>query len=331
MDQQTTLRDSIADALDKAEAVETEVTPKNIEVSTETEEQKADRIRDEKGRFIKAEEPPEEKSAVEEKPVRKPPSSWKKDHWGQWDRLASDPELATLQDYIEQREAEFAKGVSAYKNQWDQAQPIYEAIQPFVPELQQYGIQPAQWIQNLGNAHRTLALGTPEQKLQMFAKLATDYGVPLQSLTGQQQDPQFPNVLGEVNNLKTELNRIKQEREAQEQAFIQQEIEKFKANAPYFEQVKPTMAQLLQSGVAADLKTAYDKAIRLHDDVWQEHQAQQAKAEADERARQAAEKKAKAVSTKSATPTGPTGTVSGKKSLRDIIAEQVDEVTAQRL
>lgn len=332
MEPQTTLRDTIADAVETAEA---QTQP---EVTTETAEQTAERVRDEKGRFARAGEQQEQPEAIhqeavqqeEPKPVRKPPSSWKKDYWDYWEKIGSNPELAPLQDYLEQRESEFAKGVSTYKSQWDQAAPIYEAIQPFMPELQQYGIRPDQWIQNLGNAHRTLALGTPEQKLQMFAKLATDYGVPLQALTGQPVDPQFGNVVGELTTLKQQLQQFQAAQEMQERAALQQHIEQFKANAPYFEQVKDTMAQLLQSGVATDLQTAYDKAVRLHDDIWQEQQAQQAKREAEERAKQAAEKKAKAVSPKSATPTGPASTGGGKTSLRDTIASLVDEASAGR-
>jgi len=38
--------------------------------------------------------------------------------------------------------------------------------------LQENNIAPQQWISNLGTAHKTLALGSPQEKLQMFAQLA---------------------------------------------------------------------------------------------------------------------------------------------------------------
>ena len=78
--------------------------------------------------------------------------------------MGQDPELSKLQEYIMQREQDYAKGVSTYKSQWDQAAPIYEAMQPFIPILQEHNIQPQQWIQNLGRAHQVLAMGSPEQK-----------------------------------------------------------------------------------------------------------------------------------------------------------------------
>jgi hypothetical protein len=337
----TTLRDALSEALGKSEAgtleapVETQI---ESEVLTqEPTETKSERARDESGRFTKTEAKPEaqtqsevQKPEAETPTPRKPPSSWKKDYWGHWERLGTDPELAKLQDYIEQREADYAKGVSTYKSQWDQAQPLYEAIQPFVPELQQYGIQPAQWIQNLGNAHRTLALGSPEQKLQMFAKLAVDYGVPLQALQTGQIDPQTAQVFDTVSSLKREMESIRQQQKAAEDMRLQQDIEAFKKNAPHFDAVSPTMAQLLQSGVAKDLQDAYDKAIRLHDDIWQQHQAQQAKEAEAQRQAEIAKKKAAAVSPKSSSPTGAVVTGNTKKDLRSTLAEQVDAAMGGR-
>lgn len=328
----TTLRDALASALDQHESGTLEAP---VETAIETDEQPIEaseqegRARDEAGRFKAKEEAKEQaekpqEAAQEAPPARKPPSSWKKDYWSHWERLGADPELSQLQDYIEQREADYAKGVSTYKQQWDQAQPVFEAIQPFMPELQQYGIQPQQWIQNLGSAHRALALGTPEQKLQMFAKLATDYGVPIQALTGQAGDPQFAQAIPVISDLQRKVQMMEQQTQAAEQARLQRDIEAFKAEAPMFEEARPHMARLLESGMASDLKDAYQKAIRLDEDLWSKHQAEQAKGELQERQRIAAEKKAKAVSPKSASPTGSMAAGNTKKGLRDVLSEAID-------
>ena len=90
------------------------------------------------------------------------------------------------------------------------------------------------------------------------------------------------------------------------------------------------MAGLLQSGVAKDLKTAYEKAIRLHDDIWQQQQADAAKAEAAKRQAALVQKKAAAVSPKSSSPTGAMVSGGGKKGLRETLSEQFDAVTAGR-
>jgi hypothetical protein len=332
------IQEALSEAISKSNAgtldtpvetpIETEAPVIEAASEPETAAEREQRLRDEKGRFAKGEKPevaPKlEAQALptpEAQNVRKPPSSWKKDYWDQWGRM--DPKV---QEYIEQREADYAKGVSTYKGQWDQAAPLMEAIQPFVPELQQYGIQPAQWIQNLGNAHRTLAMGSPEQKLQMFAKLATEYGIPLQALTGQgQADPQFGHVMQTMTSLQREVENFKQEKAATQNALLQQQIESFKKNAPHFEAVKDHMAQLLQSGMASDLPSAYDKAIRLHDDIWTQHQAQQAKDAEAARQAEIAKKKAAAVSPRSSGPTGQVATGSGKKDLRAVLSEAVSQ------
>ena len=230
-----------------------------------------------------------------------------------------------LRQYIAEREGQYATGVSTYKNQWDSARPIVEAVQPFMQDLQQHGIAPDQWIRNLGTAHKTLAMGSPEQKLQMFAKLATEYGVPLQALTGQQVDPQFSHLATELSQVKTQLQQFQSAQEQQAQLAMQAEIKQFASTAPHFEAVKPLMSQLLQSGVVTTLQDAYNKAIRLNDEVWNQHQAEQAKAAEVKRQEEIAAKKAKAVSPRSASPTGSMNTSGGKKGLR----EQLEESFAQ--
>jgi len=311
---QVTLRDAIESAVEEHEpapAVEQDAAP-------------ADAPRDDAGRF--ATSPQNEQPAPA--PTKPRPSSWKKDYDEHWTKL--DP---SLQDYISQREQEYAKGVSTYKQNWDQAAPLYEAMQPFMPLLQQNNIDPKQWISNLGNAHRMLAQGSDDEKLRMFAQLATDYGVPLGALTGQQSgiDPQFSQMAQKLGQMENRWSQFEQQREQQENAALQNDIFAFSQKAPHFEQVRETMAGLLQSGVAQDLQSAYDKAIRLHDDIWQQQQAEQAKAAAEQNQQKVAQARAKAVSPRSSSPTGMTSGGNGKKSLRDMLAEQIDNQLASRV
>jgi len=311
---QVTLRDAIESAVEEHEpapAVEQDAAP-------------ADAPRDDAGRF--AAPPQDEQPALA--PTKPRPSSWKKDYDEHWTKL--DP---SLQDYISQREQEYAKGVSTYKQNWDQAAPIYEAMQPFMPLLQQNNIDPKQWISGLGNAHRMLTQGSDDEKLRMFAQLATDYGVPLGALTGQQSgiDPQFSHLAQKLGQMENRWTQFEQQREQQENAALQNDISAFSQKAPHFEQVRETMAGLLQSGVAQDLQSAYDKAIRLHDDIWQQQQAEQAKAAAEQNQQKVAQARAKAVSPRSSSPTGMTSGGNGKKSLRDMLAEQIDNQLASRV
>ena len=311
LDEPISLRDTIENAIDSSESQVAE----NTTSQEAPEAPKTSRPRDESGKFTKSqpEADVQEIEALEaqdeEKPAVKPrPSSWKKDYEEDWGKL--DPRL---QDYIQQREADYAKGVSTYKNQWDQAAPILESLNQFQPLLRQYGVAPQQWITQLGNAHAQLVTGTPEQKLNIFQQLANDYGVNLGAVTGQTgYDPQFSSLAQELNQIKNQWGQFQQQQEAMEQTQLRNEIDSFKTDKPYFEEVRETMAGLLQSGMADDLQSAYDKAIRLNDDVFQKVQAEQAqKSEAAQREK-VAQARQKVLSPKSTTPTA--SATSGSKS-----------------
>ena len=332
MDNQTTLESpSLRDQIENA--VETVVEAPEV-VETEVTESKSDRVRDESGKFKKAEEVTEtpteevqEEVVAEAKPAKPRPSSWKKDYEESWGKL--DP---TLQDYISQREADFAKGVSTYKAQWDQAQPILNSIEKFAPILQQNGVDPAQWITNLGTAHQTLVYGNPEQKLQMFAQLANDYGIDLNGLTGGQGvSPQFSMIANELSQIKNQWQAFQSQQEQQEQAQLKSEIDSFSKDKPYFDDVRETMAGLLQNNMAADLNTAYDKAIRLHDDIWQKIQSEQVKSSQTEQKSKIAAVKAKAISPKSSSPTANVSIGGKGNNLRDQLASIVDTFSSENI
>lgn len=350
------LREALESAVSSVEARESEITQAPVEPAEpvaqaqlapieapigETEAQKADRLRDEKGRFVEGKTEPkvEAKPAVEVPVVPRParPSSWKKDYWDHWDKL--DPKVA---EYINQREGEYAKGVSTYKQEWDNAKPLLDAVAPFLPELQKNNIQPGQWISNLGRAHHALATGDGQTRLQMFAKLAQDYKVPLQALYDPAFAQQFVQQATQASQQPAPqvdvAMLVKQEFSA---ARNQEAINQFQAAKdaagnplyPHFETVKPDMALLLEAGKAQDLKSAYEKALRLHDDLWQSEQ--DTKRKADEASRLEAQRKAvqaakgSAVSVKSATPAS--AGAAPKKGLRSQLEEAFDQHASGRV
>jgi len=306
------------------------------------------RARDNQGRFAKPQAT--EKTAdpvasplAEEGALSRParPSSWKKDYEEQWNTL--DPKLA---DYINQREREYATGVSTYRQEAERSRHLQQAIEPFMPDLQRHGIEPAQWIRNLGTAHQMLAQGSPQQKLQLFAQLAHDYGVDVRGLINEDGSRAQPSVvdqqsqwmLQQMRQMQGELAHFKTERDQQSQQSLLSEIEKFRADTakyPHFETVRETMAGLLQSGLAQDLSSAYDKAIRMHDDLWQSQQeAQRANAET-ERQRAAAEAakaaRAKVSSVKGATPSAAPQGAEATKGRREQLQEAFASAGAGRV
>lgn len=343
---ETTLRDTIAQAVDSVESAKDpgEVTAQPTKDPADTQEVKAavpaepteDRPRGPDGKFV-----PKETAPVEAPKPRQRPSTWKKELWEAYDKL--DPQVA---EYILERENQYTNGVSTYKKEWERAQPLLNALAPFMPDLEKSRIAPDQFVTNLASAHRALAYGTPEQKMAMFQRLANDYGVPLQSMFQQGQDGRVyftpPQPQPQQGITPDDVNKIVQERLMEQ--TTQHEVTQFKAAKdangqplhPHFEAVKDTMAGLLQAGLADDLQSAYQASIRMpkHADIFEAQQRQQREAEekriAEEKAKEAQRARRNAVSTRSATPTGA---VAGDqpKGLRATIASAVEERMAGRI
>ena len=341
-------------AADPVEVVETAAPVESVQPAAteapigETAEQRTERLRDEKGRFTEGKatpakvEPVPQAAALPAAPTvaKLPkPDSWKKEKQADWDALSP-----SQQAYVKEREDQYFKGISTYQQEWKGAKPLLDAVAPFLPELQKHNIAPEQWITNLGRAHHTLATGDGQSKLQMFAKLAQDYGVPLQALYDanfaqqfvqqtiqQPQQRQAPQQADIATLVKQELSA----------ARTQDAIGQFEAardaagqpQYPHFQTVKADMALLLDAGKAQDLKSAYSMALRLHDDLFAAEQ--EAKTKASEAARLEASRKAvqvakgSAVSVKSATPAS--AGAAPKKGIRSQLEEAFDQHTAGRV
>ena len=314
--------------------------------------------RNEKGQFVaKDEAVAEEESPTDiaedtaepEQPEEQPeigdipkPTTWKKDLLPLWDKIAKGETLTKEEskkhlEYLNQRENEFKKGVSVYKAEAERAKALEEAINPFIPELQSQGIHPAAWINNLGRAHMVLTKAPYEQKVQMFHRLAQDYGVNLNQSNEPQQpvDAYTQQLMQQLYQVNQEVSTIKGRFEQEEQARLSNEIERVRSNKerfPHFDMVREEMAQLLELGKAQDLETAYAKAVRMNDEAWkfeQEKLLKQATTQAS-KASQVARAKATAVSPKSVTPNGTQAKVEAKDR-RSLLMAQMAEAESGRL
>jgi hypothetical protein len=285
--------------------------------------------RDEKGRFKAQEASTEQDSAEESDLVAeasdvpdeeiKRPTTWKKEYVEVWNKMQEGKpldkaEFAKFAEYANQRESEYKKGVSAYKAEADNARELTQAIGPFIPELQKHGIHPAAWINNLGRAHYTLANGSYEQKVQMFHRLAQDYGVQLNqdALQMPEQayvDPYQQQLMQQLQATQQQVQQLSAIREQEENARLSNEISRVssdKERFPHFEMVREDMAQLLERGLAPNLETAYAKAVRMNDEAYKLEQDKLLKSASTQasKAQQVAKAKATAVSPRSVTPSG---------------------------
>jgi hypothetical protein len=342
-------RDAIMAALEQAEEGSLEVPEeKTIEVVKDDISQEAayEKARNEKGQFTKEEEPVEYEATEEnteesvETPINRP-STWKKEYVQIWDKLekgeqVSKQDFVKFAEYANQRESEYKKGVSTYKAEADRAREYENAIAPFVPELEQQGIAPAAWINNLGRAHMVLTKAPYEQKVQLFHKLAADYGIKLNNNgQAQQIDPYAQQLMSQLARVNQEVSTIKGRFAQEENQRLMSEIEGFKGSgkAPHFELVREEMAQILELGKAQDLEQAYKIAIRMNDEAWsleQEKLISQAKQQAT-KSQQVAKAKAAAVSPRSVTPNGQVAGGTDKKDRRALLAEQMEANGSSRV
>lgn len=358
--EEPSLRDMIAENLESvstSDATPAPVeTPKEVVATpTETAQERETRERDEQGRFVAGQPKPaaQDKTAstpaspqaaapVAAGPVTKFPSTWKPEIKAAWEK--ADP---SIHAEVSRREADYAKGVSVYKNEYDRLKPLDEAVAPFRDVMRQYGVNEAQMVNQMLTAHHTLSLGTPEQRLSLVNQVISDYKMPVR-LAMQGQDGQWQLV--DTNALPRQQAPQPQPKAPDISAIVRDELaaqsvrqtlsdfiasKDGQGNPLYqhYETVKDDMALLLEHGKAPDLQSAYKLALKLHDDLWQQEQQKDADAR---KASEAAAAKAKAVrarsnavSVPSANPGGPTQ--GGDKSLREQLAENLSSVASGRV
>ena len=329
-----------------AEAVEAPaVAAEQVVAETPAEAPKGDdRPRNPDGTFAKGEEKPKEAPKVEAAaaPVAPPkpkvarPQSWKKELEAQWETLAPE-----VQANIIEREKQYQTGVSTYKADADRAKGITTALAQFEPMLQKRGIATDKWIQQMGVAHYLISEGTPKEQVETIAQIIKGNGIDVnalgQLLAGQQpqyQQPQarspMPQPQAEPINIEAEVNKVFEKKQV-EDAYKAFTADVDAGKYPHFadDEVKGTMAGLLQSGLAQDYVSAYEAALLLPK---HKHLVAPAPAAAPvvpdpavQKQAQAARARSQAVSVKSSTPSTMSQST-GKRSLREELEASASSV-----
>lgn len=314
------LREALESAIEqhREEPEEQIITPEQSAEPVESAEAKADRVRDEQGKFAKQEKkeekPVQAAAPIEQQAVDRParPTSWKKEYWEHFDKL--DPNVAK---YINEREQDFHKGIEGYKARAQQAMEWEQAVAPFMENFRAVGKMPAAAVRDILATENALRNGSPQQKLGIIQTLIREYGIDVSGRTQPQQQPAFdPNQINQV--VEQRVAAMMTERE------VNSALNQFMANPPeHFDAVKETMVQLLQSNAASSYQEAYDKAVWLNPEVREailaKQQGEAAAKQRDDAAKVAAAAKAKAVSVKGSS-TGKQ-TSSNGSDRRALIAE----------
>jgi hypothetical protein len=339
-------RELLEAALDQAEEGTLEApVEKEIEVNDDPiQESSSQENRDEKGRFTSQEASSQDDTDQEPELVGentteaieevKRPTTWKKEYVDVWEKMKEgkpldEKEFVKFAEYANQRESEYKKGVSAYKAEADRARSYENAIAPYAQDLQNRGIEPTQYIQNLVRAEQILSNAPYEQKVQVFQKLASDYGIQLNGGQITQFDPYTQQLMNQLNQVNQEVSSIKGRFAQEENQRLMGEIKRVRSNVdqfPHFEMVREDMAQLLERGLANDLETAYAKAVRINDEAYKLDQEKLLRSASTQssKAQQVAKAKATAVSPRSVTPSGQVSKADAKDRRSLLMANLAD-------
>ena len=209
-----------------------------------------------------------------------------------------------VQQEVLKREADIFQGIEQYRDLALTGRAFQQTLAPFIENFRSAGMDPVATVGNLLNAHHVLARGTAEQKLALVRAVISDAGLSADDLLSEPPyvDPAVRDLRSELTSVKSQLQQREQRELETQRATLQAQVEKFFADPAhkYAPEVATEMHQLIVSGQAPDLATAYDKAIWLNPVVRGRVLAeQQASARAAEE-KAAAEKAAAAKSAASA-------------------------------
>lgn len=254
--------------------------PESAAPESETEQQKADRVRDEAGRFAKSDKPADKqtdkpaeaapkkeaapakvvtnkitdqdntaKATAAPSPAGEPPKGWSAEAKAEWSKLPPAIQTAVLK-----REQDMSDG----GRQWSEEKRRYEElISPVREASTRRGINEAEGIKRLMAAQNALDTN-PGNALRWLAQA---YGVDLKQLatnpayqaapvarTQQQQQPDIASIVEQKLTERETLRTV--------ESFAK-DTDKY----PHFEKVRNLMAALVESGAAETLENAYDMAV----------------------------------------------------------------------
>jgi hypothetical protein len=261
----------------------------------ETEAQREERVRDEKGRFAKKVETPAGTPEVEAQPEKvpevaaappvpvveppppiKPPQAWKPTLREQFATLPPD-----IQQEVLRREKDITTALQESSDARQAAQKFRELTTPYEHMFRAEGVDAHRAIQNLLQTTAALSSGAPHTRAQIVANIVRTYlpgreGLELldQVLSGQpmtqsvasytpQRDPRVDDLLAQVEAAKAQQAQTLQ----QKAKAAMEEV----SGLEFFEDVREDMADLLdlaaKRGIAKTPKQAYDQAVSLHPEV----------------------------------------------------------------
>lgn len=240
-----------------------------------------------KDKDVTADNPADKENSV----VAEPPKSWAKEQHELFKKLPPE-----AQQQIIKRENDVIQGIQKiYEKinpQIDFAENVQNILKPYEQAIKQMGDETGgiNTLASFLEPARILNFGSPEQKASMLLNVAQQYGIdligflqgiPPEHLQAQRQvnNPEVQALREQINQLTNlEKNRQLEADKQLENEIVNEitEIQNDKENYPYFNDVIKEMHNLVTSGLAENLKEAYQKAVLLNPATQEKIIAQQA-------------------------------------------------------
>lgn len=254
-----------------------------------------------------------------------PVPAWKEEARQAWESLAANQEY---HDGLRQLRSQFDSDYQ-YRTKLEQERSDLsrqaQTAQQFQQLAQQYGdvLQGRNPLEVAGQLfwYSQRLAQNPQETIQ---QLAQQYGVDLNQVVQDQPyiDEYTQQLHGQVSQMQQQLYnwQVQQQQEQTRQVLENARAFEFETDAegnllrPFVKDVAQDMLRLMQAGYAQDFQTAYDRACRMNDDVWQKIQKTSDASKGQQRQAQA--QKAKAAAT--AQPRPGKSSVTAAKAVEDI-------------
>lgn len=226
-------------------------------------------------------------------PVIEAPQSLPADVRAKWDSFPPE-----AKQWLANREGEIHKKLTTDGERIKSLSSFEEVLKPFEGRLKQINAPAPEYVRRLALADHELSTNFPQAVL----KLCEMYGHDPRSVfaPGAQPDPNSATHR-ELAQLKSEVRTLVEGAEKSKLAMATQRIGELAKDRPYLThekwggEIQDLMADFIESakarGSELSPEKAYEKALKVHDDVAAEIEAK-AKAEADKKAADEAKEKA---------------------------------------
>lgn len=249
------------------------------------------------GEQTQAEPGAEQEVEAEETPALAPPASWSAASKALWPGLSPE-----LQAEVLKREADWQRADGERANKLKGYEAFDAALEPVRQQLSLGGVEPAQYVRQLVAADQFLRT----EPLRAVQWIAQTYGIDLSHLNQQAEsiDPAVAPVIGRLQSVEERINQFINSQQNSELARVQAVIDAFKADPAnkYAERLEDqivaelgTVNALYPSASPEErLKKAYDRAVKLSEEVQAEIAAEGAAAAEAKRKKEAEDRAKKA-------------------------------------